>query len=89
MRDIRLVVTPLPKNAVRNWLICVKQVVLTIAQGTYHQAYWKYKIGSILVSTGQREKKYLPTAIPMVEETMIPVDKLTTTAPKSKKQNMR
>ena len=41
------------------------------------------KNGCFIISTSQRERKYLPIAIPMVEETMIPVDKLTTTAPKS------
>ena len=35
------------------------------------------------MSTSQREGKYLLTAIPMVEETVIPVDKLTTMIPKS------
>jgi hypothetical protein len=58
-------------------------MVLTVAQGTYHHAYWKYRISFVIIPTGQRERKILPDAIPVVEESMIPIDKLTTTVPKS------
>jgi hypothetical protein len=47
-----------------------------------------HKFVSLLLSiTSQRENiyiKYLPVAIPMVEETMIPIDKLTTMVPRAK-----
>ena len=59
-------------------------MVLTNASKTYHHAYGKYFNWFVILSIDQRERKYLPAAITIVEETMIPVDRLTTTEPTGK-----
>ena len=58
-------------------------MVLTIATGTYYHAYRKYKIILLYYQKVKEKRKYSPAAIPMAEETMIPVDMLTTKVPKN------